>query len=160
MAKSKKFNFKKNWLWFLILGVVILGILAIYLKTNSRAIKDKAELNRLQKDADPIAENILVSINKGDYEGFSKKFSEKMKNAATKKVFGEQEALIKEKIGKYVSKEFWKAERAGPYKVVYYKAKFEKETSDVIVKIVLQKIGDNLLIEGLWFDSPNLKQSN
>ena len=81
-----------------------------------------------------------------------------MKNAAPEAVFQETNALIKAKIGSYVSKEFWKVQGEGIYTSVYYKAKFSEEPGDVTVNVVFQEISGDIYVAGLWFDSPKLRQ--
>ena len=77
----------------------------------------------------------------------------------TEAVFVETNAVIKSKIGDYVSKEFWKVESKDQYTIVYYKAKFTDEPADVTVKVVFQEINGVPKVSGLWFDSPELRKS-
>ena len=56
------------------------------------------------------------------------------------------------------SKEFWKVEDEGPYTIVYYRAKFTLEPEDVIVKVVFREITGEIYVDGLWFDSPKLRE--
>ncbi len=108
--------------------------------------------------ADPITEQILVAMNKDDYAMYSEDFDQTMKNAMTESVFVETNAVIKSKIGDYVSKEFWKAESKDQYTIVHYKAKFTDEPADVIARVVFQEIGGEIKVSGLWFDSPELRK--
>jgi hypothetical protein len=108
--------------------------------------------------ADAITEGILLAMNENDYAQYSQHFTEDMKNAAPEAVFQQTNALIKAKIGSYVSKEFWKVQDEGIYTSVYYKGKFSEETGDVSVKVVFQEISGDIYVAGLWFDSPKLRQ--
>jgi hypothetical protein len=62
------------------------------------------------------------------------------------------------KIGSYQSKEYWKAEKSGDYRIAYFKAKFDKEEEYVVVKVVTSEKNGILYVSGLFFDSPNLRK--
>ena len=84
-----------------------------------------------------------------------------MKNAIPEAVFNETNAVIKSKIGNYVSKECGKSERKDQYTIVYYKVRFTEEPNDVIVKVVFQEIEGEMKVSGLWLDSqksPKLRE--
>ena len=140
-----------------IILIVIIGIAGFFATRQKGQPLPLEEEVQIQNYANPIAENILVALKENDYEKFSENFTEKMKNSMPKKVFSETGTTVKSEIGEYVSKSFWKIEKEGIYILVYYRAKFTEEPSDVIVKVVLEKLGDKMLVGGLWFDSPKLR---
>ena len=107
--------------------------------------------------ADQIAESILLAMNESDYAKFSENFDETMKDAMPEATFLQTNSQIKEKIGDYVSKTFWKTGTEGGYTAVYYKAKFTLEP-EVTVKVVFQESDGKVYVSGLWFDSPKLRQ--
>ena len=107
--------------------------------------------------AGPIAESILQAANEGDYATYSERFNEEMRSAATEAAFLEVSAILKAKIGEYVSKEFWKVEDEGGFTIVYYKANFTQEP-EVTVRVVFEEIAEEVYVAGLWFDSPKLRQ--
>jgi hypothetical protein len=115
------------------------------------------DVDQVRSYADPITENILIATNEGNYTKYSEHFDATMKNALPESVFLETNAMIKAKIGTYVSKEFWKVESKNQYIIVYYKATFTQEPADVIVKIVFQELEGEMKVSGLWFDSPKLR---
>ena len=117
-----------------------------------------ADVEQVRGYADPVTENILVAMNEDDYARYSEDFDQTMKNAMSEAVFDETNAVIKSKIGDYVSKEFWKAESKDQYTIVYYKAKFTDEPADVTARVVFQEIGGDMKVSGLWFDSPELRK--
>ena len=108
--------------------------------------------------ADPIAENILQSLNDDNYAGYCENFDQAMKGAVTEEVFDQFYDFIKSKVGDYKSKEYWKVETEDIYTIVYYKAKFTKETADVEVRVVFRDIEGEMYVSGLWFDSPKLRE--
>jgi len=107
---------------------------------------------------EPVAENILQSIKNGDRESFLKDMDDKMKSAFTQESFKEMNDTLASKIGSYQSKEYWKAEKSGDYRIAYYKAKFDKEEQYVVVKVVTSEKNGTLYVSGLFFDSPNLRK--
>jgi hypothetical protein len=117
-----------------------------------------ADVEQVRGYADPVTEQILVAMNEDDYAIYSEDFDQTMKNAMSEAVFDETNAVIRSKIGDYVSKEFWKAESKDQYTIVYYKAKFTDESADVTARVVFQEIGGEMKVSGLWFDSPELRK--
>ena len=117
-----------------------------------------ADVEQVRGYADPVTEQILVAMNEDDYAMYSEDFDQTMKNAMSEAVFDETNAVIRSKIGDYVSKEFWKAESKDQYTIVYYKAKFTDEPADVTARVVFQEIGGDMKVSGLWFDSPELRK--
>lgn len=107
--------------------------------------------------ADPISESILQAFNSHDYASFIFDMDQTMRAAFTMHVFNETVTVTNSKIGDYVSKEYWKAERSGGYICVYYRARFTGEASDVTVRVVFSEDSGRHYVSGLWFDSPNLR---
>lgn len=120
--------------------------------------REEIDVEQVRKYADPITENILLGMNEVNYTKYSEHFDQTMKNAMSEAVFNETNAIIKSKIGDYVSKEFWKVESKDQFTIAYYKAKFAQEPEDVIVKVVFQEIMGEMKVSGLWLDSPKLRE--
>ena len=117
-----------------------------------------ADVEQVRIYADPVTEQILVAMNEDYYTRYSEDFDQTMKNTMTEAVFIETNAVIKSKIGDYISKEFWKAESKDQYTSVYYKAKFTDEPTEVTVRVIFQEISGEMRVSGLWFDSPKLRK--
>jgi hypothetical protein len=100
--------------------------------------------------ANQITENILLAMNEGDYAQFSEHFDEAMKNSLPEATFQETVSQIREAIGDYVSKTFWKVQTEDGYTAVYYKAKFTLE-DEVTVKVVFLETEGKVYVSGLWF---------
>ena len=107
---------------------------------------------------EPIAENILQGIKNNDRDSFIKDMDDKMKSAFTEESFKKMNDMLASKVGSYQSKEYWKAEKSGDYRIAYYKAKFDKEGEYVVVKVVTSEKNGTLYVSGLFFDSPNLRK--
>ncbi|KAB3547803.1 MAG: DUF3887 domain-containing protein [ANME-2 cluster archaeon] len=139
----------------MIVAVVVAVAMAGCMEKSGVEVDD---VGQVRGYADPITERILVAMNEDDYTTYSEDFDQTMKNAMTAAVFDETNAVIRSKIGDYVSKEFWKAESKDQYMIVYYKAKFTDEPADVTAKVVFQEINGEMKVSGLWFDSPELRK--
>jgi hypothetical protein len=102
----------------------IAGLIAIAVAVIAVAVlfagyvgREEIDVAQVREYADPITENILLAMNEDNYTKYSEHFDQTMKNAMPEAVFNETNAMIKSKIGDYVSKEFWKMKRKGPYTI-------------------------------------------
>ena len=142
--------------------MIIAGLIAVVVIAAAVALagcmeKNQVDTEQVREYADPITENILLAMNEDDYTKYSDNFDQTMRNAISGAVFNETNAMIKSKIGDYVSKEFQKAEGKDQYTIVYYNARFADEPDDVTVKVVFQEINGEMKVSGLWLDSPKLR---
>ena len=108
--------------------------------------------------APAIVDNLMSAFNEGKYAAFSKNFDTTMKQAVSESVFTEMHNTMKEKIGDYVSRKFISTGKEGVYTIVLYNAKFSKEPADVTVRFVFLESEESVLISGLLFDSPKLRE--
>jgi hypothetical protein len=116
-----------------------------------------AELKKIQIEAVPIMENILLAMNEKDHAQYVRDFNPSMKSAYTEPVFKKNTELLADKIGKYISKTPWKTEMVNQHYVIYYHAKFTKAKGPVVVRMVLERADDKLLVAFLSFEAPELK---
>ena len=107
--------------------------------------------------ADPIAENILQSLNNNDYQGLIRDFSEEMIHATPTEEFINLRELLDSKVGAYISKTPGRVVRDGEYIAVFYTACFENE-DEVTVRVVFKEDDETHKVYGLWFDSPKLRE--
>ena len=121
-----------------------------------QAIKVNAE--DVRKYSDEAAENILTAANKKDYEKFSKDFSLEMRKAISKEAFDKLIEDFDKKIGNYVSHKFSSVSAKDNYIISIYKARFTKESADVILRVVFEEKDEKMQISGLYYDSSNLRK--
>lgn len=107
--------------------------------------------------ADPIAENILQTLNNNDYQGHIKDYSQEMIDATTPQEFANMKELLDSKIGAYISKTPAQVIRDDEYIVVFFSAQFENE-DNVSVKVVFKEDDETHKVYGLWFNSPKLRE--
>lgn len=119
---------------------------------------EPVDAEKVRQYADPATENVLAALNGGSYESFSRDFDKAMKEALPEKTFKEFSTSTRTKIGDYLSKEFYKAEKQKQYTVIYYRARFSKESDDVIVKTVFSENEGKHQVSGFFMDSPGLRK--
>jgi hypothetical protein len=116
-----------------------------------------ADLEKVQREAGPIMENILVAMKEKNYVHYSRDFNASMKSAYSSDVFKKNISLLEKKIGTYVSKTLAKMERVNQHFIQYYNAKFTKAKAPVVVRLVLERNDNKLQVVFLSFDAPELK---
>jgi hypothetical protein len=101
--------------------------------------------------SDPITENILISMNKADYAGFSKDFDETMKAELTEAAFPDFLAQINGVIGNYKegSKKIVGVNIVNELTTATYTANYES-AEGVSVEVTFKKINEQMKVVGLW----------
>ncbi len=102
--------------------------------------------------SDPIIENILISMNKADYAGFSKDFDNTMKQELNEQNFNDFLAQVNGVIGNYKegSKKIVGVSVNNDLTTATYTADFEK-AEDISVEVTYKKIDGVMKVVGLWF---------
>jgi hypothetical protein len=103
-----------------------------------------------------VAETILQAIISGDHASFVSSFTDEMKTLSPADEFENLRTLLSESSGQYTGT------KTGPalsnlqgYAAYDFSCQFEKET--VTMRVTFKIGGDK--VEGLFFDSPNLRQT-
>ena len=140
-----------------IIGLLIsLSLVLLPGCNNTRLLPDE-EASRFATEIDALSENLLASLNSGDYDRYIRDMDQTMKEASTPADFESLHTLLAEKIGAYESRKMVQVVEQEGLRVVIYDAKFEKEDS-VTIRVVFNTTGESPLISGLWLDSPRLRQ--
>ena len=138
-------------------GIGILTLLVLILSGCINQPLEGEERQRWVDIADPIAENILQTLNSNDYQGHIKDYSQEMIDATTPEEFANLKETLDSKIGAYISKTPGQVIRDDGYIVVFYSAQFENE-DNVTVRVVFKEDDETHKVYGLWFDSPKLRE--
>ena len=103
--------------------------------------------------ADPIVENVLVSINNEDYSSFIKDFGDALIKEISQDNFPEVINSVKGDFGKYIenSKKMHSVNIANNVTTAEYNGKFENKDA-VQFKFVFEKINDQIMITGFAFE--------
>lgn len=117
------------------------------------AVPVLAGCGSVAKYSDPIAENMLVSMNNGDFAGFSRDFDANLKAEVPEAVFNDFKASVVGQLGKYIegSKKMTGVNIENELTTATYQVDFEL-TEDFQVRFVYQKIGGEMKLVGFWFD--------
>jgi len=128
--------------------IAIIAILAIVMA----AVPAFTGCGKVAEFSDPITENILVSMNNGDYAGFSKDFDDVMKRELSEAAFPELLSAVNGSVGNYIegSKKLTGVNIENNLTTASYTVDFEG-MQDVTMDVVFQKIDDQMKVVGLWF---------
>ncbi len=139
--------------------IILLALLAFAFISTSGCVSQPAQVDvgKVREYADPMAENILLSLTNNDYGAFTRDFDQTMKDTLTQARFDQLYSMIKTKVGDYVSKEYLSGENQGGYITVHYKAKYANEPAGVAVNVSFKTVDSKPYVAGLWFDSPRLR---
>jgi hypothetical protein len=107
-----------------------------------------------------IAEGLLTGLSDADYEVFSSNMSAEMTSKIDAESFLALYAQISSKIGAYSpgSIKFNRAMEEGEIVSVFYNASFTNESGAVSVNVVFGQEDGRPVVEGLWLNSPKLRQ--
>ena len=141
-------------LFLIFIIVLILGAITYFTIGNN---KQENSINNSEpriSEVDIMAENILQSLSEEDYAKFSKDFSANLKKSMNKSQFNELKIRLSNSSGDYISKSpFSKTFNSG-YDIYLYTCDFEKE--QVFLSLSFKENPEK--IEGIWFDSKNLRE--
>lgn len=137
----------------------VIGLVALFSLTGCAGAKTlpAEEATAFANQVDAMTENLLVSLSNHHYATYTQDMDAKMKAASSEAQFEQVYAMVIDKIGKYVSRQMTQVTEQKPFRTVVYDARFERE-EHVTVRVVYNVTGERLLVSGLWFDSPKLRQ--
>ncbi|MGO1818293.1 MAG: DUF3887 domain-containing protein [Senegalia sp. (in: firmicutes)] len=124
-------------------------------KENSAKTSEES----IQDWSNPKVENILISMNKEDYDSFSKDLSDNMKNQLNKELFNEQLLPIFDLIGEYIkdTKKLLTTEALEKDNMkLIYSADYSNESKEVIITMVFNKNSKD--VEGLFISSEKIQK--
>lgn len=146
----------------IIIVLIILSFTSLISCNNDNKNKEnsaKTPEESIQDWTDPKVENILISMNKEDYDSFSKYFSDNMKNQLNKELFNEQLLPIFDLIGEYIkdTKKLLTTEALEKDNMkLIYSADYSNESKEVIITMVFNKNSKD--VEGLFISSEKIQK--
>jgi hypothetical protein len=102
-----------------------------------------------------ITANILAALDSGDYPAFTRDFSDEMLAAFPEDQFTQLRNLLITSSGNFVST--GKLSLSNQEEFALYRIRCTYQQEDVVVTVVFRI--DGMLVEGLFFDSPNLRSA-
>jgi hypothetical protein len=115
--------------------VILAAVFACGCMSPETVVSDE-EKGRVLEYADPIADNVLLGFDDGNYTMYRE--------------------FVTSRLGLYVSRDDPVVTERGEYITVTYRANFEREDG-VSLRFVFRKGDESHQISGLWFDSPMLR---
>lgn len=104
--------------------------------------------------ADPLVDNLLEGFNEGDYEKFSRDFTDEMKAALPWLTFLTNNWTIKSIYGAYQSRTPTEVFRRGDQDRIVYHGVFER-AEHVEVKVGFKEVDGQRRVSALWFSEPS-----
>jgi hypothetical protein len=129
--------------------LVVLSLLAVGCGPASPAALSNDEVLTLTGE-------ILTAMDAGDYAAFSRDFSDEMLDAFTEDQFTQLRDLLQSNSGNFVST--GKLSLSNKQEFALYRIICTYELEDVVVTIVFKV--DGTQVDGLFFDSPNLRAAS
>ena len=132
-----------------LVGILVLVVLLGAVPATAASFgKDDRQVKAV---AEPILDNLLAGFNLGNYVQYSRDFDDAMREAVTEKKFQQVWGDLVEKLGQYKSKKYLGFLNQQPYTIVLWKAVFDGTQNDIMIKLVLSKRQDKVVVAGLWF---------
>ena len=131
-------------------SIMILGLVLLLAAPALGGVIGKDD-QEIKAAADPILDNLLAGMNEGNYQKYARDFDDTLKDAIPENKFAQTRTQILGKLGKYQSRAFLGALQQNNMSVVLWKGKFEKSDSDILIKLVVSKRQDKIVVTGLWF---------
>jgi len=103
-----------------------------------------------------VVENTLTAIDAGDYQSFTQEFSDVMKNAFSEAQFTSLADLLQNASGNFVSCAGAQPALTNNQDYAVYRLTCTYDLESVVVSITFKV--DDVKVEGLFFDSTNLRK--
>jgi hypothetical protein len=109
------------------------------------------EDSQVKAVAEPILNNLLTAFQDGNYAQYARDFDEARREAIPEVKFRQVRDDLREKLGELKSKKYLGFLNQQPHTIVLWKARFDATPNDVLIKLVLSKRQDKVVVAGLWF---------
>ncbi|MFZ2087967.1 MAG: DUF3887 domain-containing protein [Desulfobaccales bacterium] len=129
----------------------ILGLSILFLAMPLTAAPVGTSDQEVKAVAEPILENLLAGFNQGNYAQYSKNFDETLREAIPEEKFQQVRRELMKKLGSFKSKNYLGFLNQQAHTVVLWKGAFTDTQDDVLLKLVLSKRQDKVVVKGLWF---------
>ncbi len=111
----------------------------------------------VETQATEIVRNIVQGITEGDYQKYTRDFSDAMRKSSDHESFLQLQSNLRKHVGKFKSMAYIGFYSQEGFLITLFKARFSKEKDDVLVNLVLDRHKDPK-VTGLWFEAPSLRK--
>jgi hypothetical protein len=93
--------------------------------------------------------SVIDGLNAGNYDLYSRDFSDKFKGHFTRAVFEQANKAVKDNIGEWGETQYVGEWVKGDFHIMLWKARCSKTKDDVLIEMYVKKTDDKYKIEGL-----------
>lgn len=117
------------------------------------------------REIDPLVENLLRSLDKGQYAAAMRDFDPQMTRVLPTPKLIQVSRLLHDQVGRYESRRWgftfrWNKAPGQPMAlVVVYRCRYSQSRDPVMVTVSFYREEDRYQIAGLWFNSPELRHA-
>jgi hypothetical protein len=130
-------------------GILVLMVWLLALPAGAAQVG--SDDRQVKAVAEPILANLLTGLAQGNYAQYSRDFDDAMREAIPEKKFQQVREDLIEKLGKFKSKKYLGFLNQQTYTAILWKSAFDATKNDVLIKLVLAKRQDKVVVAGLWF---------
>ncbi len=141
----------------LALAGIIIGVLSLLLTFWMISACAKT-----YRRVDPTVENLLHSIDAGDYDAAMRDFDPRLAKVLPREDIASLGDMVHERLGRYETHHWgftyqWNKIPGEPASLtIVYRCRFSKASENVYVRIVFREKNAHYRIVGLWFNTPEL----
>ena len=128
---------------------IIISILLISSFTGATTVGE--EDDEIKAIGNIVLDNVLYGINKKDYEIYSKDFDLELIEAIPEEKFKIIVKQMNNFIGNHKKRTFLGFINKKNVTIILWKAKYDKTTEDILIRLVISKEEDKYLIKGILF---------
>jgi hypothetical protein len=132
-----------------VIGILVIIVLLVAMPAVAAFVG--TDDSQVKAVAEPILDNLLAGFNQGNYAQYSKDFDATLREAIPEKKFQQVREDILKKLGAFKSKKYLGFLNQQAYTVVLFKGAFAGTKDDVLIKLVLSKRQNKVVVIGLWF---------
>jgi hypothetical protein len=132
-----------------VIGILVIIVLLVAMPAVAAFVG--TDDSQVKAVAEPILDNLLAGFNQGNYAQYSKDFDATLREAIPEKKFQQVREDILKKLGAFKSKKYLCFLNQQAYTVVLFKGAFAGTKDDVLIKLVLSKRQNKVVVIGLWF---------
>jgi hypothetical protein len=132
-------------------GVGILALIVLLVAMPAGAAFIGTDDGQVKAVATPILDNLLAGFNQGNYAQYSQNFDDTLREAIPEKKFQQVREELLKKMGAFKSKNYLGFLNQKAFTVVLWKGAFAGTRDDILIKLVLSKRQDKVVVVGLWF---------
>jgi hypothetical protein len=117
------------------------------------AVPCSAEYQWTNEVAEPIVDNLLVTLHTNNYELFIKDLDPKLKDTIPESKYQEMRSTYTSRFGEYISKKVITTETeitGNHHIIVYYNVKFSLEQDSLKLKVVFSQDESKTYVIGFW----------